>query len=161
MVGQRQWQGRPLPAFQSFAVNREKTSEIFRKVREAGRVQIGDAEPREVLEAYRIAIPGSKLCKTAEEAVDFAEQAGCPVVMKIASPDILHKTDIGGVRLNMNSASDGKDSFDLLTFRTMRYMPEAVIWGCLVQRQVRGGKEVIIGVNRDPQFGPGRDSLPQ
>jgi acetyltransferase len=74
--------------------------------------------------------------------------------MKIASPDILHKTDIGGVRLNIEDASDVRDSFDLLTFRAVRYMPDAAIWGCLVQEQVRGGKEVIAGMNRDPQFGP-------
>jgi acyl-CoA synthetase (NDP forming) len=76
------------------------------------------------------------------------------VVMKIASPDILHKTDIGGVRLNIQSGGDVRDSFDLLTFRARRYMPDAEIWGCQVQQQVRGGIEVIIGMNRDPQFGP-------
>jgi acyl-CoA synthetase (NDP forming) len=86
--------------------------------------------------------------------VAFAEEIGYPVVMKIASPDILHKTDIGGVRLNIGSASDVRDSFDLLTFRAMRYMPDAEIWGCLVQQQVRSGKEIITGMNCDPQFGP-------
>lgn len=154
MVDQGHWQERPLPVFESFPANREKVSGIFQQVRSDGRVQIGDAEARALLEAYEIRIPASRLCKTPEEAVDFAEEAGYPVVIKIASPDILHKTDIGGVRLNISNASDVKDSFDLLTFRTLRYMPDAEIWGCLVQQQVRGGKEVIIGMNRDPQFGP-------
>jgi acetyltransferase len=153
MVGQRQWQERPLPVFESFPANREKVSGIFQEVRADGRVQIGDAEARALLEAYELPIPASKLCQTPEEAVDFAEEAGYPVVMKIASPDILHKTDIGGVRLNINNRSDVKDAFDLLTFRALRYMPDAEIWGCLVQRQVQSGKEVIIGMNRDPQFG--------
>ena len=97
---------------------------------------------------------GIRLCETTEEAVAFASEIGFPVVMKIASPDILHKTDIGGVRLNVQSPNDVRDSFDLLTFRATRYMPEADIWGCQVQEQVQGGKEVIIGMNRDPQFGP-------
>jgi acetyltransferase len=154
MADQRHWQDRPLPQFEAFDVNREWVARIFEHVRADGRVQIGDAEARDILEAYRIPIPGSKLCRTAEEAVAFAQEAGYPVVMKIASPDILHKTDIGGVRLNIQSPSDVRDSFDLLTFRAMRHMPDAEIWGCLVQQQVRGGKEVIVGMNRDPQFGP-------
>jgi acetyltransferase len=154
MVDQRRWQERPLPEFEAFDVDRERVARIFQQVRADGRLQIGDAEARDILEAYRIPIPASKLCKTADEAVAFAEEIGYPVVMKIASPDILHKTDIGGVRLNIESASDVRDSFDLITFRALRYMPDAEIWGCLVQQQVRGGKEVIAGMNRDPQFGP-------
>jgi acetyltransferase len=154
MVEQYTWQQRPLPEFETFDVDREKVAQVFRDVRADGRLQIGDAEARAILEAYRIAIPASKLCKTADEAVAFAEEIGYPVVMKIASPDILHKTDIGGVRLNVGSAGDVRDSFDLITFRALRYMPDAEIWGCLVQQQVRGGKEVILGMNRDPQFGP-------
>jgi acetyltransferase len=154
MVDQRSWQERPLPEFEKFDVDRACVAEIFRKVRADGRLQIGDAEARDILEAYRVPIPASKLCGTAEEAVEFAEGIGYPVVMKITSPDILHKTDIGGVRLNIEDASDVRDSFDLLTLRASRYMPDAEIWGCLVQQQVRGGKEVIAGMNRDPQFGP-------
>ncbi len=154
MVDQRQWQERPLPQIETFDVDRERAARIFQQVRADGRLQIGDAEARDILAAYGIPIPASKLCPTVEEAVAFAEEIGYPVVMKIASPDILHKTDIGGVRLNLESASDVRDSFDLLTFRAMRYMPDAEIWGCLVQQQVRGGKEIITGMNRDPQFGP-------
>jgi acetyltransferase len=154
MVDQRNWQERPMPQFETFDVDRDRVAEIFRKVRADGRLQIGDAEARDILEAYRIRIPASKLCPTADEAVGFAEETGYPVVMKIASPDILHKTDIGGVRLNIENAGEVRDSFDLLTLRASRYMPDAEIWGCLVQQQVRGGKEVIAGMNRDPQFGP-------
>jgi acetyltransferase len=154
MVDQRRWQEIPLPEFKIFPADQGGVSEIFQKVREEGRLEIGDAEARAILEAYDISIPESKLCKTAEEAVNFADEVGYPVVMKIASPDILHKTDIGGVRMNNNSASDVRDAYDLLTFRALRYMPDAEIWGCLIQAQVSGGKEVIIGMNRDSQFGP-------
>ena len=154
MVDQHLWQERPLPEFETFDVDRERVGRIFEQVRSDGRLQIGDAEARDILEAYRIRIPASKLCKNPDEAIDFAEEIGYPVVMKIASPDILHKTDIGGVRLNIEGSNDVRDSFDLLTFRAMRYMPDAEIWGCLVQQQVRGGKEIIAGMNRDPQFGP-------
>jgi acetyltransferase len=154
MADQRQWQQVPLPEFKTYPVDADRVRAAFRKVRDEGRLEIGDAEARAILEAYNISIPGSRLCKTADEAVGFAEEVGYPVVMKIASPDILHKTDIGGVRLNNNNAADVRDAFDLLTFRALRYMPDAEIWGCLVQKQVRGGREVIIGMNRDPQFGP-------
>jgi acetyltransferase len=154
MVEQHQWQERPLPEFENFDVDRDRVSQIFKHVRADGRLQIGDAEARDILEAYRIPIPASKLCKTTDEALAFAEEIGYPVVMKIASPDILHKTDIGGVRLNIEGTADVRDSFDLLTFRALRYMPDAEIWGCLVQQQIRGGKEIITGMNRDPQFGP-------
>jgi acetyltransferase len=58
------------------------------------------------------------------------------------------------VRLNVQSATEVRDSYDLMTFRAVRHMPGATIWGCLVQQQVRGGKEIILGMNRDPQFGP-------
>ena len=154
MVDQRHWQDTPLPQFERFDVDSERVARVFAKVRADGRLQIGDAEARDILEAYRIPIPASRLCASADEAVAFAEEIGYPVVMKIASPDILHKTDIGGVRLNVSSATEVRDSFDLMTFRALRHMPDATIWGCLVQQQVRGGKEIILGMNRDPQFGP-------
>jgi len=154
MVDHRQWQERPLPEFKTFDADRQRVAKIFRQVRAEGRLKIGDADARAVMEAYGIPIPASKVCKTAEEAAAFAEEIGYPVVMKIGSPDILHKTDIGGVRLNIQSGGDVRDSFDLLTFRARRYVPEAEIWGCQVQQQVRGGIEVIVGMNRDPQFGP-------
>jgi len=128
--------------------------QVFARVREEGRVTIGDAEARDVLEAYGIPLPKSVLARTAEEAVAAAEAIGYPVVMKIASPDILHKTDIGGIKLNINSANDVRDAFDLLVYRASRFMPDATIWGCQVQQMVKGGREVIIGMNRDPQFGP-------
>ncbi len=154
MVEQKRWQQRPLPQIQSFEVTKAPVAEVFEKARERGRLEIGEAEARFVLKSYGIPMPQSRLCKTPDEAVQFAEQIGYPVVMKIASPDILHKTDIGGVKLGITGPQDVKDSFDLLVLRTLRYMPDAEIWGCLVQKQVMGGTEIIIGMNRDPQFGP-------
>jgi len=106
------------------------------------------------LTAYGIRIPKSHLCATSDEAVDFADEIGYPVVMKIASPDILHKTDVGGVRVGLESPTEVRDAFDLMVYRAQKYQPNAQIWGCLVQEMMRGGKEVITGMNRDPQFGP-------
>ncbi len=154
MLEYRRWLKRPPQEIEEFDVDRERVRRIFDQVRADGRQTIGDAEAREIMEAYGIRIPKSELATTADEAVDIAEKIGYPVVMKIASPDILHKTDIGGVKLGITSATDVRDAFDLLVYRATRYMPEAEIWGCLVQEMVMGGKEVIVGMNCDPQFGP-------
>jgi acetyltransferase len=128
--------------------------ELFDKVRSEGRVSIGDLEAWEVLRAYGFPIPESRLAKTPDEAVTIAEEIGYPVVLKIASPDILHKTDVGGVKVGLDSPSDVRDAFDLMNYRAQRYVPGARIWGCQVQQMVRGGREVLLGMSRDPQFGP-------
>jgi acetyltransferase len=154
MWEQRTWLNTPRLAVEEFEVNRAKVAEVFARVRAEGRVTMGDAEARDVLEAYGVPLPKSAVAATADEAVAFAESIGYPVVMKIASPDILHKSDIGGIKLNINSASEVRDAFDLLVYRGQRFMPDATIWGCQIQQMVKGGREVIIGVNRDPQFGP-------
>lgn len=150
----RQWLNTPPLAVEQMDADRQKVQELFDRVRAEGRVTIGDSEAREVLEAYGIPLPKSGLAATPDAAVALAEQIGYPVVMKIASPDILHKSDIGGIKLNITSASEVRDAFDLLVYRAQRFMPDATIWGCQIQQMVKGGREVIIGVNRDPQFGP-------
>jgi acetyltransferase len=127
---------------------------LFAQVRDEGRAAIGDAEAREVLEAYGFPVPQSHLAETPEEAVEKAEEIGYPVVLKVASPDILHKTDVGGVKLGLDSPTDVRDAFDLIIYRAGRYMPDARVWGCLVQEMVTGGREILVGMNRDPQFGP-------
>ena len=154
MLEYRRWLERPPLEIEQFDVDREKVRGIFDQVKADGRQTIGDAEARDILEAYGIRIPASKLATTADEAVAFAEEIGYPLVMKIASPDILHKTDVGGVKLGLSDATDVRDAFDLLVYRATRYMPDAEIWGCLVQEMITGGKEIIVGMNSDPQFGP-------
>jgi acetyltransferase len=150
----RQLRAQPDPKIERFDVDTDKVRQIFRKVREEGRVAIGDAESREILKAYRMRIPASELAATADEAVALADRIGYPVVLKIASPDILHKTDVGGVRVGLQTATDVRDAFDLIVYRAQRYVPDARIWGCLVQEMVPQGTEILIGMSRDPQFGP-------
>lgn len=154
MIEYYRWRATPPMQVPVFDVDEDRVRALFDRVRAEGRLSIGDAEAREVMEAYGIPVPQSRLASTAEEAVRFAQEIGFPVVLKIASPDILHKTDIGGIKLNLRTPADVRDAFDLLTYRTMRYMPEAELWGCQVQEMVGGGKEVILGMNHDPQFGP-------
>ncbi len=154
MYEYRRWLERPAPKIRQFDVDREKVRETFAKVREDGRNTLGDAEARVIAEAYGLRIPRSELAATADEAVQFAEEIGYPVVMKIASPDILHKSDIGGIKVGVMGAANVRDAYDLLVYRARRYMPEATVWGVQIQEMVTGAKEIIIGMNRDPQFGP-------
>lgn len=154
MMLYHRWRKTPPLDAPVFDVDEAGVRALFDRIQSEGRLSIGDAEARKVMEAYGIPVPQSRLANTAEEAVRIAEEIGFPVVLKIASPDILHKTDIGGIKLDVRTPADVRDAFDLLTFRAQRYMPEAEIWGCQVQEMVGGGREVILGMNRDPQFGP-------
>ncbi len=154
MVERWRWLGYPPRKMERFEVQREEVEQVLSQVRADGRLTVGDAEAREIMKAYRITIPQAQLASNPDEAVEIAQRIGYPVVMKIVSPDILHKTDIGGVKLNLMGDTAVRDTFDLLMYRASRYMPEAEIWGALVQEMVPQGKEVIIGINRDPQFGP-------
>jgi len=154
MVRYRQWLDTPPEAPVEIAADRARAERVIREAQAEGRLNLGETEAREVLAAYGYRLPESRLARTAEEAVAAANEIGYPVVVKIASPDILHKSDIGGVRVNVTDAQAVADTFDLITMRAQRYMPDADIWGCLVQQMVVGGKEVILGMSRDPQFGP-------
>jgi len=154
MWRRRHWLNTPELNLEALPVDRAKVHQVLDKIRSEGRSSAGDTEAKDILAAYGVPLPKSVLAADADEAVAAAEAIGYPVVMKIASPDILHKTDIGGVKLNLTTASDVRDAFDLIIYRATRHLPDAIIWGCQVQQMVRGGKEVIIGVNRDPQFGP-------
>jgi acetyltransferase len=154
MVDHRRWRERPPLAVETFDADQARVRAIFEQVRSEGRIALGGAEPRDVLEAYGFATPRTLLARDPEEAARFAVELGFPVVLKMASPDILHKTDVGGVKLNIMTPQDVRDAYKLMLYRANRYVPEAEIWGCLVQEMVTGGKEVLIGMNRDPHFGP-------
>ncbi len=154
MAGYRDARARPIPQFERFGTDLEAVRGVFERTRNEGRVTIGDFEAREILEAYGLNIPVSRLAKDPDEAVQIAGEIGYPVVLKIASPDILHKTDVGGVKVGLRSADDVRDAFELMVYRAERYVVGARIWGCVVQEMTPPGLEVLVGMNRDPQFGP-------
>lgn len=108
----------------------------------------------ELMAAYGIQTAPIKLAKSANEAAFIAKELGFPIVMKIASPDILHKSDIGGVLLNIKSEAEIRSGYTLLLERAKTAKPEACIEGVHIQRQIEGGQDVIVGVVRDPTFGP-------
>jgi acetyltransferase len=155
MSDYRSIQARSEPQYASFDVDRQAAQKTLDTIRAEGRLSIGDFEARSIMQAYGLRIPRSEIAKTPEEAISLASGFGYPVVLKIASPDILHKTDVGGVKVGLRSASEVRDAFELMVYRAQRYVPEARIWGCLVQEMAPpGGLEVLVGMNRDPQFGP-------
>ncbi len=154
MVAQRRWIERPPGEYVRFDVDAERVRALFARVRSEGRVELGELEAREVIEAYGMRLPKSFLAQSPEEAAEIAARIGFPVVMKISSPDILHKSDIGGVKLGISDPAAARDAYELIEYRARKYSREARIWGVLVQEQVRKGREVLVGVSRDPQFGP-------
>ena len=150
-----QLRDRPAAEIVTFDVDRAAVKKVFEAVRAEGRVSVGEAEARTVATAYGLRLPQSELAETADEAVALANQIGYPVVLKISSPDILHKTDVGGVKVGLQNATDVRDAFDLIIYRATRYVPDARIWGCLVQEMVpSNGIEVLVGMSKDAQFGP-------
>ena len=148
------WRSRPKRVVKLFPVNRRKVENIVeRHLRQALR-EIGETESKEILEAYGFATPKGSIATTAEQAAGIAEQLGFPVVLKIWSPDILHKSDVGGVQIGLKSIKEVKDAFDLMMYRIPKKLPDADILGVLVQEMCSGGREVILGMKRDPHFGP-------
>lgn len=117
-------------------------------------LDVSVADLDELFNAYEIPIAPIKLAHNESEAVKFAEELGFPVVMKIASPDILHKSDVGGVVIGVENTASLQIAYTQIMERVKRGKPEARIDGVHIQRQVPEGQEVIAGMVRDPQFGP-------
>jgi acyl-CoA synthetase (NDP forming) len=114
----------------------------------------GEAEAKRLLAQLGIASAPERVCTSADEALRAAESFGWPVVLKIASPDILHKSEIGGVLLDVRDAGAVRDGFGTLMQRARTARPDARLDGVLVARQLAGGVECIMGIQRDPVFGP-------
>jgi len=148
------WRMRPKRVVKLFAVNRRKVENIIERYLRRGSREIGEEDSKEILEAYGFVTPKGSIATTAEQAANIAQQLGFPVVLKIWSPDILHKSDLGGVKLGLENVTEVMDAFDLMMHRIPKRAPDANILGVLVQEMCRSGREVILGMHRDPHFGP-------
>ncbi|MDH3277236.1 MAG: acetate--CoA ligase family protein [Nitrosopumilus sp.] len=137
-----------------FKVNKAKAKKIFDKVKKEKRPNLLEEEGLEVLKAYGMPLPASGLAKTEAEAVKVANKIGYPVVMKIASPQIIHKSDAGGVKVNLTNDNEIKESFKTIIKNAKKYNKKAEIKGVLIVEMVKGGKEMIIGSKLEPGFGP-------
>src|SRR5882762_4129582 len=135
------------------AYDKNAVRKILDQAKAAKREALTAPEARGLCEAYGITIPREGVAKTAEEAVKLASDIGFPVVMKIVSPQILHKTEAGGVVVGVKSAEAANDAYTTIVGNAKKYDAKAEILGVQVQQMLTGGQEVIIGAVTDPAFG--------
>jgi len=131
---------------------REKTALLLKNYKPGDR--LSESQSKEILRSYGIQTTRESLAVDAEDAVRIAANLGCPVALKIDSPDIPHKTETGGVRLNLETPGEIKKAYREIIHNVYNYHPNALIKGILVQEMLTGGIEVIAGISRDPIFGP-------
>jgi acetyltransferase len=147
----REMRDRPLGKEVRFRVRRAAGRRVIESVRAAGRRDLNSEEVRELLEAYRFPMVPSRDAYSAAETIVAAQELGYPVTIKACSEKILHKTDIGGVILDLRNADEVGEAHRKILKRTRKLDPDA---GVTVQPHLSGGREIIFGVLRDPQFGP-------
>ncbi len=134
--------------------DRETALKVIEKARRDGRDSLTEIEAKQVFEAYGIPVTPTVLATTEQEAVDMARKIGYPVVMKIVSPDILHKSDAGGVKVNIKDEAGVREAYNTIMKNAKNYKAEAVIHGIAVQEMAPWGTEVILGSVNDVTFGP-------
>jgi acetate---CoA ligase (ADP-forming) len=137
-----------------FKVDMKRVEKIIADVRKDKRRVLLGSEAHAIAEAYDIPVARIRLAINSEEAKTLAEELGYPVVLKIASPDIIHKSDIGGIKVGINTPEEVEDHFNQILENAKKHMPDAKIYGVDVQEMADKGKELIIGCSRDVQFGP-------
>jgi acetyltransferase len=128
--------------------------ETLKQSLKSGRKTLTEAEGKKLLAAYGIPVTREQVALNADEAARMASAIGYPVVLKIESPDILHATEAGALKLNLKNEAEVKAAYNEITANARRYKPGAEIVGVIVQEMVANGREVIVGMSQDPQFGP-------
>ena len=129
-------------------------TDIIKTAKKQGKSSLNEVESKQLLKAAGIDTTEITLASSKEEAVAAARKLGFPAVLKIVSPDILHKSDIGGVKLNLNSEDDVGKAYDEIMAAAKKHDPKASIEGVSMQPMARPATEVIIGMSKDEQFGP-------
>ena len=147
------WINTPEGKITKFEVDKDKVKEIFDSVKKEGRTSLLEEEGLQILQIYGFPLPKSTLAKTESDAVKTAKEIGYPVVMKIASPQIIHKSDAGGVKVGLSNDKEVENAFKEIVENAKKYDKNAVIKGVLVVGMVKGGKEMIIGSKLEPGFG--------
>ncbi|WP_243311383.1 acetate--CoA ligase family protein [Fundidesulfovibrio agrisoli] len=149
-----EWMKRPLPVEICYMSNTFQAKDVLAKAKSRGFSELVEFQAMDVLKAYGLPVPKTVLARTSDEAAQAAKTIGYPVALKIASPQIAHKSDMGGVVLNIKGEADVRRAFMDVTNRASR-IKEAYVMGCVVQQMAPpGSREVFAGFKRDPQFGP-------
>jgi acetate---CoA ligase (ADP-forming) subunit beta len=131
-----------------------KVTKIFDEARSEGRKFLLENEAKTVCKEYGIPVTKLRMANTADEAAKFSEEIGYPTVLKIVSPDVIHKSDVGGVVLNVKSQEEAKNAYNKIIENVKKHKPDAKIDGILVQEMAPYATEVIVGSIKDAQFGP-------
>jgi acyl-CoA synthetase (NDP forming) len=129
------------------------TAGIVEAARRAGRTLLSEVESKQLLEEAGIPVVPTRLATSRAEAVRIAEEIGLPAVLKVISPDVTHKSDVGGVKVRLETADQVSSAYDSIMSSTRAAAPTASIEGVSVQSMAEPGVEVIVGATRDPQFG--------
>ncbi|HYI04521.1 MAG TPA: acetate--CoA ligase family protein, partial [Reyranella sp.] len=143
----------PSPASRGTGGKADAVRQVLEKVRAEGRDALTAPEGKLVCDAYGIPVPQERVAKSAQETSRLADGMGYPVVLKIVSPDILHKTEAGGVLVGVKSAEEAAKGYDTILANAKTYKADARIEGVQVQQMLKGGTEVIVGAITDPSFG--------
>lgn len=141
------------PEIPSFDIDKEKVQKIFDDAKSKGNYTLG-LESLEILKEYGIPTVGTGVATTVEEVEEVAEDIGYPLVMKILSPQISHKSDVGGIKLNLRNAEEVKVAYNEMMERIPKIAPDVILEGVQLQKMISDGTEVIIGMVKDPTFGP-------
>ena len=129
-------------------------TEILKQARKENRTQLTEIESKELIKEAGIPVVEAKLAQTKTEAISLSKKMGFPVVLKIVSPDVIHKSDSGGVELGLTNATQVGEAYGKILAAIKKHYPKAKIQGISVQKMARPGVEVIIGMTKDAQFGP-------
>ncbi|MFP4500066.1 MAG: acetate--CoA ligase family protein [Candidatus Hydrogenedentota bacterium] len=154
MVDYAAWRRRPPRVVTRFPANRVRVERVLKRQLRAGVKQVSEVDAKEILRAYDFNVLPGAMARDVGEAISTANRIGYPVAMKIVSPDVVHKSDMGGVKLNLSSPQQVEDAYDLMMLRLRRKLPEGNLRGVYVEKMGKAGREVILGMHRDPQFGP-------
>ncbi len=156
MYRHRRWLERPAGEVRAFDVDREQVTDIIASAKAEGRAKLSETEVMRVLRAYGIPVAPHAVARTADEAARAAARIGYPVVAKVLSPRIIHKSDVGGVAVGLEDEAELRAAFGRMTTEVPARAGIGAdeVEGVLVQAMVGGGKETIIGMTLDPQFGP-------
>jgi acetyltransferase len=149
-----EWARRPLPEYDDVIADTARARTIIDTARTERREKLTEIESLNLLTAYGLHVADARLVATAAEIPAAVAALGFPLAMKIVSPDITHKTDVGGVMLQLGSESAVRDAYERMLRRVRTHAPAARITGMMLQRMVSGGHEMIVGMSRDEKFGP-------
>jgi acetate---CoA ligase (ADP-forming) len=153
LIEQAEWINKKQDNLKVFNADKKYAAEIFKRNLSHDRHELGEMEAREILIAYDIRVPYAAVAKNIIDAEEIIRKTGFPVVMKIDSPDILHKSDVGGIKVGVENEVELDIAFQSIMSSVKKFMPDARINGISIQEMIQDKKEIIIGVNKDPQFG--------